>query len=153
MAMDPQSTAITDQFFPTRLAPTAVPSFLTNLGVPGGPAGLTLPPQASLTVPVPAPTPPARTTDSSITPTVNDVPLPPSRPAGFGVPVPLPPVRPAGLGVTPTPAPALQPGAQPVAHVAGPDFLKRFFLAGNPGPQGMTALLNRGVRDGGGGYR
>ena len=64
-------------------------------------------------------------------PTVQ-APMPPSRPAGFGV-APIPPSRPPGLGA--------QAPTGPIAHVQGPDFLRRFFLAGQPPPTGMSAMI------------
>ena len=68
-------------------------------------------------------------------PTVQ-APMPPSRPAGFGV-APIPPSRPPGLGAAP------QTPMGPIAHVQGPDFLRRFFLAGQPPPTGMSAMVAR----------
>jgi hypothetical protein len=64
-------------------------------------------------------------------PTVQ-APMPPSRPAGFGV-APIPPSRPPGLGA--------QAPMGPIAHVQGPDFLRKFFLAGQPPPTGMSAMI------------
>jgi hypothetical protein len=29
----------------------------------------------------------------------------------------------------------------PIAHVQGPDFLRKFFLAGQPPPTGMSAMI------------
>lgn len=85
----------------------------------------------------PASAPPVPAAQAATGQQATGVPLPPPRPSGLGVPVPLPPVRPAGLGAAQTPG---------VAHVQGPDFLKKFFLAGQQAPTGMTGLLNQVAR-------
>ena len=57
--------------------------------------------------------------------------------------VPFPPSRPPGHGTT-------QPATPGVEHVSGPNWLRGFFLAGQPSPTGMSALVGRSMRDPGG---
>jgi hypothetical protein len=59
------------------------------------------------------------------------------------VQAPIPPSRPPGLGTSPSMVKLPQAPMGPMAHVQGPDFLRRFFLAGQPPPTGMSAMIAR----------
>ena len=112
---------------------------------------------ASATTPLP-PTAPARGANPVLS-TEPQPPLPPRPPPGLQTPVPLPPIRPSGdipLGGrlptagTASPTNPVAGGApQGIEHVQGPNWLRSLFLAGQPPPTGMSAMLNRGAPYGG----
>ena len=148
--------------------PSVEPTTAAGLGMPvglGAPPELggNYPPASSLPgpghldvyspppAPAPSPGPAHLSVYSAPTPTPSRAARPAALPAAAPGRVPLPPRRPAGLGA-PAPTQAPYPPPQPIAHVAGPAWLRSAILAGQRPPGGpptvgntmASMLMNRG---------